>query len=222
MRHLGRMAILLGATLAAAGCKSAKSAPEPAEPPAARAQARAAGASLRPVSAFAGIADERQRSAALFVEAGRVITHPRCVNCHPADGVPRQGMDQRPHVPAVAGGPSGHGTPALPCTACHQERNTPLVGATVRSVPGNPKWALAPAEMAWVGVPLGKICEQLKDPARNGGKSLEALHHHMAEDVLVGWGWEPGAGLEPVPGTQRAFGELIRAWIDTGAVCPRP
>ncbi|CAM4524057.1 hypothetical protein MYXA107069_27225 [Myxococcus xanthus] len=48
------------------------------------------------------------------------------------------------------------------------------------------------------------------------------MRHHMAEDVLVGWGWDPGPGLEPVPGTQRALGELIRAWIDTGAACPSP
>ncbi|HEU4534897.1 MAG TPA: hypothetical protein VFS00_12295 [Polyangiaceae bacterium] len=44
----------------------------------------------------------------------------------------------------------------------------------------------------------------------------------MAEDVLVGWGWAPGPGRQPVPGTQRAFGELIRAWIDAGAACPPP
>ena len=85
----------------------------------------------------------------------------------------------------MTGGPEGHGSPGLPCASCHQRTNTPLVGATLRSVPGNPKWALAPVEMAWVGRSLGQICEQLKDPKRNGGKSLEALHHHMAEDVLV-------------------------------------
>lgn len=177
---------------------------------------------LQPVSAFSRIADPKARSLALFAEAGRVITHPRCVNCHPADGIPRQGSAQQPHVPPVQGGASGHGTPGLPCASCHQERNLPTVGALVQSIPGNPKWALAPAEMAWVGRSLGQICEQLKDPQRNGGKSLEALHHHMAEDVLVGWGWDPGPGREPVPGTQQAFGELIRAWIDTGAACPPP
>ncbi|MDY7229573.1 Isoquinoline 1-oxidoreductase subunit [Hyalangium rubrum] len=171
---------------------------------------------------FSRIADPAARSVALFVEAGKVISHPRCSNCHPADGVPRQGMDQHPHVPTVSGGAEGHGTPGLPCTSCHRAANTPTVGATVRSIPGNPKWALAPAEMAWVGKSLGSICEQLKDRQRNGGKSLAELQHHMAEDALVGWGWNPGPGLEPVPGTQKAFGELIQAWIDTGAHCPAP
>ena len=42
----------------------------------------------------------------------------------------------------------------------------------------------------------------------------------MAEDSLVGWGWQPGAGREPAPGDQATFGELIAAWIDTGAHCP--
>jgi hypothetical protein len=75
--------------------------------------------------------------------------------------------------------------------------------------------------MAWEGKSLGQICEQIKDPARNGGKDLAALHEHMAHDSLVGWGWTPGDGREPAPGTQAVFGEIIKAWIDTGAVCPK-
>lgn len=39
-----------------------------------------------------------------------------------------------------------------------------------------------------VGKSLGEICEQIKDPKRNGGKSMDELVHHMAEDLLVGWG----------------------------------
>ncbi|ATB34449.1 Isoquinoline 1-oxidoreductase subunit [Melittangium boletus] len=190
-----------------------EAAPEPALEP---------GDALRPVSSFSGIADLEARSVALFTEAGRVITHPRCTNCHPADGVPRQGLEQRPHLPRATGGENGHGPPGLPCAACHPAANTPVVGESLRSVPGNPKWALAPAEMAWVGRSLGSICEQLKDPARNGGKSLVQLQHHMAGDELVAWGWAPGAGRQPVPPSQKVFGELIQAWIDTGAHCPAP
>ena len=33
---------------------------------------------------------------------------------------------------------------------------------------------------------LGEICGQIKDPKRNGGKSLADIVHHMAEDELVG------------------------------------
>jgi hypothetical protein len=61
---------------------------------------------------------------------------------------------------------------------------------------------------------------QIKDKDRNGGKDMAALIHHMAEDELVGWGWNPGAGRTPAPGTQKQFGELIKAWAEAGAACP--
>jgi hypothetical protein len=46
------------------------------------------------------------------------------------------------------------------------------------------------------------------------------LHEHLAIDDLVAWGWNPGSGLDAVPGTQAVLGGLIRAWIDSGAECP--
>ena len=55
---------------------------------------------------------------------------------------------------------------------------------------------------------------------RNGGRSLEELVHHIGEDTLVGWGWTPGYGRAPAPGTQSQAGALARAWVQTGAVCP--
>ena len=39
---------------------------------------------LRPVASFSAIADQGERSRALFNEIAKVITHPRCMNCHPA------------------------------------------------------------------------------------------------------------------------------------------
>jgi hypothetical protein len=36
----------------------------------------------------------------------------------------------------------------------------------------------------------------------------------------VAWGWAPGAGRDPAPGSQGQLGALIRAWIDSGAACP--
>lgn len=175
----------------------------------------AGAAELKGPEGFAGIADQKARSVALFEEAGKVIQHPRCVNCHPRGDIPLQGEDGRLHEPPVFRGEGDFGVAGMHCTTCHMERNVDPAG-----VPGHPEWHLAPIEMAWVGVPLGEICAQIKDPARNGGKSLEELHHHMAEDSLVGWGWRPGAGREPVPGDQATFGRLIGAWIDTGAHCP--
>lgn len=177
---------------------------------------------LRPASSFQSISNERERSLALFEEAGKVIQHPRCVNCHPATDRPLQGMSMHPHQPPVFRGDAGMGMMGMQCNTCHGAENAKVVGQadTLRSIPGNPAWHLAPIEMAWEGKSLGAICEQLKDPARNGEKTMEEIVEHMAHDDLVGWGWNPGEGREPVPGTQEEFGKIIRAWVDTGSICP--
>ncbi len=175
----------------------------------------AAAEGLRPASDFASIADEAERSAALFTEAGKVLQHPRCVNCHPSGDSPLQGEDGRLHRPPVRRGLGGLGAIGMQCMTCHQEANF-----DPGRVPGAHHWALAPRQMAWEGLSLTEICEQVKDPQRNGSRSLDDIARHMSEDALVAWGWEPGVDREPAPGTQEAFGELIHAWIDTGAVCP--
>lgn len=156
-----------------------------------------------------------ERSKALFVEAGKVLLHPRCINCHPADRQPLQGEDGRWHEPRVERGAGGHGRVGMRCSTCHQSENF-----DPGRVPGAPSWHLAPESMAWQGLTLGEICESLKDRERNGDRSLAEIVHHMEEDPLVGWAWEPGADREPVPGNQEVFGRLIRAWADTGAECP--
>jgi hypothetical protein len=165
---------------------------------------------------FAAIADTAERSAALFGELGKVLTHPRCVNCHPAGDHPRQGDQARLHQPPVERGADGHGLPAMRCSICHQQANFDPA-----RVPGHPEWHLAPREMAWEAKSLGEICAQIKDRERNGGRSLEELVHHIGTDTLVGWAWAPGAGRRPAPGTQKQAGALVEAWVQTGAVCPK-
>jgi hypothetical protein len=172
---------------------------------------------LKSPADFAGIADPKARSAALFEEAGKVLQSPRCLNCHPASERPTQGDDGHPHEPWVRRGADGTGVAGLHCPACHQAANFNAVTVTV---PGNPKWKLAPLEMAWQGKSLAEICTQVKDPARNGGHSLAEIVEHGAKDELVGWGWHPGEGRAPAPGTQERFGELLRAWAESGASCP--
>lgn len=177
---------------------------------------------LRPVSAFDSIADPAARSAAIFEETGKVLLDPRCVNCHPAGNRPLQGAAMRPHEPPVFRGDADFGLPGMTCNTCHGPENVSVVGQAddIQSIPGNPKWRLAPIEMAWQGKSLAEICAQIKDTERNGGRDLAALVEHMAKDDLVGWAWHPGAGREPAPGTQEEFGALFQAWADTGAVCP--
>ena len=159
--------------------------------------------------------EQATRSIALFREAGKVLQHPRCLNCHPVGDRPTQTDRMTPHRPMVIRGADGHGAPGLPCNACHHAANYDEAG-----VPGHPLWHLAPASMAWAGRSLGAICQQIKDPALNGGRDMAALLRHVSEDTLVGWAWAPGGKRTPAPGTQAEFGALMRAWAESGAVCP--
>jgi hypothetical protein len=171
--------------------------------------------SLATPESFDAIGDTATRSAALFVELGKVLTHPRCVNCHPAGDRPHQGELARLHQPPVERGADGFGLTSMRCPICHQQANF-----EPGRVPGNPIWHLAPREMAWEGKTLGEICAQIKDRERNGGRSPEELVHHIGTDTLVGWAWAPGTGRRPAPGTQQQAGALVEAWVKTGSVCP--
>jgi hypothetical protein len=172
---------------------------------------------LRSVASFASIADQRARSIALFEEAGKVLQSPRCVNCHPVGDRPRQTDGRRLHIPLVVRGTDGFGAPGMRCNTCHHDNNFEQAG-----IPGNDHWHLAPASMTWEGRSLGQICEQLKDPARNGDRDIAAILEHVVTDTLVIWSWSPGHGRTSAPGTNARFGELLRAWAETGAQCPSP
>jgi len=171
---------------------------------------------LRPAESFAGISDTQIRSIAVFEEAGKVLQHPRCMNCHPAGERPRQTDQRRLHQPLVVRGKDGHGAPGMACATCHGGANF-----DPSRVPGNPHWALAPASMAWEGKTLGEICVQLKDPRRNGGRDMAAILKHVTSDSLVLWAWEPGAGRAPAPGSNAQFGKQLAAWVETGAHSPK-
>jgi hypothetical protein len=200
-----RAVVLVAGSLVTA-CNSPPNKPPPSAPLAAE---------LRGPEAFDGIANTADRSRALFLEATRVMLHPRCANCHPAGDSPLQGDEGLVHDPPVARGAEDVGVPALRCDSCHQDRNLEL-----SRVPGAPSWHLAPRSMAWVGHSAGAICAQLKDPARNGKRTLEAIVDHVTHDALVAWVWAPGHGRTPVPGTQARFGALVDGWVKTGAECP--
>lgn len=174
----------------------------------------------RPAGAPASdIAKRKAASVADFAAMGHVIESPRCLNCHPAGGYPTQGDDMHPHSPRIAAG-NGRGVPGFTCAQCHGAVNADTASPHIQSVPGNHKWQLAPHEFAWQHRTLAQICRQIRDPARNGHRSLERLHDHLANDDLVGWAWHPGRGRAPAPGTQASFGRITQHWIDTGAACP--
>jgi hypothetical protein len=144
-----------------------------------------------------------------------VLQHPRCLNCHQPDS-PLQGDMRRPHIPHVVRGPDNHGVGAMRCGNCHNEMGNNVTSRT----PGAPHWALAPVSMLWQGLSTAELCRRLKDPALNGKRSPEALIEHMEGDPLVGWGWNPGPALEPVPIPHTAFVELMKVWVAGGMACP--
>ncbi|MEO8701819.1 MAG: hypothetical protein ABI867_17375 [Kofleriaceae bacterium] len=166
-----------------------------------------------PVSREAGIA--------AFETVRKVLQHPRCQNCHPAGDIPLQGDEGRLHAQNVQRGPTGTGNIGLECTTCHGLANPPpAYGA--HTPPGISKgWHMPPPElrMVFVGVAPGPLCEQLKDPARNGGKDMAALRTHL-DDPLVVWGWTPGHGRAPVSTPRPEFIAAFEAWASAGAPCP--
>jgi hypothetical protein len=157
-------------------------------------------------------------SKAAFLQVYKVLMHPRCLNCHPEGDVPLQGDDSRLHFYHVERGPGGKGQFALKCKNCHQDANLP----GDRMPPGNPNWHLPPPEMRMVfqGKSPGELARQLKDPKQNGGKTLGEILHHVTEDKLVLWGWDPGDGRTKPPLTHAQFAQKFREWIEKGAAIP--
>ncbi|WP_437621665.1 hypothetical protein [Sorangium sp. So ce1151] len=178
---------------------------------------QAPGASQAPSSSPAS----REAGIAAFETVRGVLQHPRCQNCHPAGDVPLQGDEGRLHNQFVLRGPTGHGMAGAECTTCHGPTNPPN-SFGMHVPPGVAKgWHMPPPEMkmVFVGVAPRALCEQVKDPARNGGKDMAALRVHL-EDPLVTWGWNPGAGRTPIPTPYAEFVAAWETWARAGAPCP--
>jgi hypothetical protein len=75
--------------------------------------------------------------------------------------------------------------------------------------------------MKWEGLTKGQICEELKDPVRNGGRRTgEAVIVHLKNDPLVLWAWNPGTGRSLPPLSHEKFVEALEAWVSAGMPCP--
>jgi hypothetical protein len=150
-----------------------------------------------------------------FTRIAEVLKSPRCINCHPAGNSPHQGDEARVHDFGITRGPADRGAPGMRCDTCHQETNQESSG-----VPGTRHWQLAPLSMAWEGLSDPELCRAVLDRSKNGGRSVDDLVHHMTEDALVQWAWEPGGQRKPPPVARDEFLELVRAWAASSAECP--
>lgn len=157
-----------------------------------------------------------------------VLSHPRCSNCHvgennrpiwsgPTYAPFPEGQDWKYHGMNINGDDSRIGIESIPCSACHSQSNMDVP----HGPPGNHAWQLAPVEMEWFGKSSKEICEALKDPARNGGRSLGEVADHIDHDGLVHWGWKPGSGREPAPYSRKQTVTFMQQWISSGAPCPQ-
>jgi hypothetical protein len=151
-----------------------------------------------------------------------VLQHPRCQNCHPSGDVPLQGDDSHLHNQNIQRGPAGAGMVGAECTTCHRDANPPDTFG-VHLPPGVAKgWHMPTPEarLVFVGVAPGALCEQVKDPSRNGGKDATALRAHL-DDELVVWAWQPGNGRSLPPVSHKDFVAAWETWFAAGAPCPQ-
>ena len=157
------------------------------------------------------------KAAAAFESIVPVLHHPRCINCHSTGDFPRQGDDGHRHTMDVRRGLEGQGVAGLMCSTCHQDRN--LAGEHMP--PGAADWHLpSPREpMIWEGLSDQQLCELLKDPARNGHRSLDGIVQHMRTPLVL-WGWHPGEGRTPIPVPEVEFQAKVKEWASHGGGCP--
>ena len=150
-----------------------------------------------------------------FSPVQSVLQSPRCMNCHPAGDAPLQTDLSRPHKQNIK-----RSFPTLggSCATCHQETTMP----GEHMPPGAPHWAMPPeaTPMVFQGKSGAQLCADLKDLSKNGNRSLADLEHHVTNDPLVVWGFNPGPGRTVPPLTHAAFIARVHDWVAAGAPCP--
>lgn len=165
----------------------------------------------------------RDEGLAAWARIYEVTSHPRCSNCHvgadnrPMWSGPSYGT-ARPHGMNINAGESRIGAETLLCSTCHVERNglndlphaAPQVAMT---------WQLAPVEAEWFGKSSTEVCNQLRDPERNGGRDMLALASHLDHDLILHWAWNPGGGREPAPYSLQEHVDDVLAWGVAGFPC---
>ena len=155
--------------------------------------------------------------------AYEVTSHPRCANCHvgpserPMWSGPAYGKT-RAHGMNVMAGESRIGAETIQCSTCHAYREgTNDIPHAAPQVAMN--WQLAPIEADWFGKSSQEICTQLRDPARNGGRTMIELAEHLNHDLILHWAWNPGGGREPAPYSLQEHIDDLLIWGVAGFPC---
>lgn len=157
-----------------------------------------------------------------------VTSHPRCSNCHVgADNKPMwsgPSFDKtKPHGMNIVAGESRIGAETLACSTCHTTLSTdrPDANTTPHMAPKVAMaWQLAPVEAEWFGKPSYEICNQLRDPERNGDRTFMELAAHLDHDLILHWAWKPGGNREPAPYSLQEHVNDILEWGVAGMPCP--
>ncbi len=159
----------------------------------------------------------------------KVVSHPRCINCHvdesniPMWSGPSFGNEPKRHGMNIQADESRIGAQTLNCVTCHQKS---LLPNTLEHAPPhtNHDWMLAPVEFAWFGKSSNNICQQMRDPERNGGRDGAGLVEHIIHDIeiqaFIAWSFDPGGNREPAPGTLQQHLDDMALWTTAGMPCP--
>lgn len=121
------------------------------------------------------------------------------------------------------------------CRSCHQTKNGSAPGmppgAANNLMPGF-VWHMPPATMVVpVGIEPHELCENWLNPAKNSFLAFRGSRddmktfkkefvHHVHDDPLIRWAWQPGPGRSSAPGTHKDFVMAMKTWIKGGAPCP--
>ncbi len=152
-----------------------------------------------------------------------VASHPRCSNCHVgADNLPMWSGpsygETRPHGMNINAGDSRIGAETILCSTCHAAReglnDVPHAAPQVAMT-----WQLAPVEAEWFGKSSVEVCNQLRDPERNGGRDHLELASHLDHDLILHWAWNPGGGRDPAPYSLQEHVNDVLAWGVAGFPC---
>jgi hypothetical protein len=102
------------------------------------------------------------------------------------------------------------------CGSCH----SPQGNNEASRVPGAVDWKMPPLSMSWARLSVGQLCRSLKDPTKNGRRSLNGIIKHMQEDSLVHWSWDPGGTRQSIAMPHDVFVDFVEEWVRSGAHCP--